>query len=227
MQERTLDVHIPKGIRPGQHLRLAGQGGPGSGGARAGDLYLEIEFKPHPRYRIEGSDVYVDLPLAPGRPRSARPWTCRPPTAPLQLTVPPGLGRGPEAPPQGSRIARQEPGRPVCRAHRRPRPRPTARRRGLPTKTWRRRSPTSIRAFICKDDRAMHTHPAPAALHGSVVEEDLPAHDPSSSAAPVGRPEAQIELWVLEGVLAAERHEPRGHGASAAIRSRACSWRRA
>ena len=47
MQERTLDVHIPKGIRPGQHLRLAGQGAPGIGGGAAGDLYLEIEFNPH------------------------------------------------------------------------------------------------------------------------------------------------------------------------------------
>ena len=42
-----LDVHIPKGIRAGQHLRLAGQGEPGIGGAPAGDLYLEIEFNPH------------------------------------------------------------------------------------------------------------------------------------------------------------------------------------
>src|SRR6185437_12949612 len=65
LEERRLDVHIPKGIRPGQHLRLAGQGAPGSGGAPAGDLYLEIEFKPHPAYRVDGADVYVDLPLAP------------------------------------------------------------------------------------------------------------------------------------------------------------------
>ena len=65
MQERTLDVHIPKCIRPGQHLRLAGQGSSGSGGGAAGDLYLEIEFKPHPIFRVERADVFVDLALAP------------------------------------------------------------------------------------------------------------------------------------------------------------------
>ena len=55
LQERTLDVHIPKGIRPGQHLRLAGQGAPGAGGGPAGDLYLEIEFNPHRLFRVEGA----------------------------------------------------------------------------------------------------------------------------------------------------------------------------
>ena len=44
MQERQLDVSIPKGIRNGQHLRLAGQGGPGRGESPAGDLYLEVEL---------------------------------------------------------------------------------------------------------------------------------------------------------------------------------------
>ena len=65
MQERTLDVSIPKGIRAGQHLRLAGQGGPGLGEGAAGDLYLEIAFNPDPRFRADGRDVDLDLPLAP------------------------------------------------------------------------------------------------------------------------------------------------------------------
>ena len=51
MQERQLDVNIPKGIRVGQHLRLAGQGEPGHGGGPAGDLYLEISIAPHPQRR--------------------------------------------------------------------------------------------------------------------------------------------------------------------------------
>jgi curved DNA-binding protein len=62
---RQLDVNIPKGIRAGQHLRLAGQGSPGWGSGPAGDLYLEIEFAPHARYRVDGRDVHVDLPIAP------------------------------------------------------------------------------------------------------------------------------------------------------------------
>ena len=54
MRERTLNVKIPKGVRQGQQIRLAGQGEPGIGGGPAGDLYLEIEFNPHSIYRVEG-----------------------------------------------------------------------------------------------------------------------------------------------------------------------------
>ncbi|TFG88113.1 MAG: J domain-containing protein [Gemmatimonadales bacterium] len=65
MHERKLNVTFPRGIRAGQVLRLAGQGGPGLGQGKAGDLYLEVEFHPHPRYRVEERDVYLDLPVAP------------------------------------------------------------------------------------------------------------------------------------------------------------------
>ncbi len=63
--ERTLKVRIPKGVKPGQQIRLTGQGMPGTSGGPAGDLYLELEFKPHPFYRVDGHDLYLDLPLAP------------------------------------------------------------------------------------------------------------------------------------------------------------------
>ena len=49
----------------GQRIRLAGQGGRGTDGAAAGDLYLVVRIAPHPRYRVEGRDIHVDLPLAP------------------------------------------------------------------------------------------------------------------------------------------------------------------
>lgn len=62
---RTLEVRIPKGVRPGQLIRLSGQGGPGQGGAKAGDLYLEVQFRPHPRFRVDGSDLVAELPVAP------------------------------------------------------------------------------------------------------------------------------------------------------------------
>lgn len=64
-KQRTLNVKIPKGVKQGQRIRLSGQGSPGMGSAAAGDLYLEIEFKPHSLYRIDGHDLYLDLPLAP------------------------------------------------------------------------------------------------------------------------------------------------------------------
>ncbi len=63
LETRTLDVKIPAGVREGQLIRLAGQGAPGAG--RPGDLLLEVHFKAHPRYRVEGRDVHVDLPVAP------------------------------------------------------------------------------------------------------------------------------------------------------------------
>jgi curved DNA-binding protein len=65
MQRRQLNVSIPKGILPGQQIRLAGQGGSGAGGGPRGDLYLEVEFEPHPRYRVEGRDIHSRLKVSP------------------------------------------------------------------------------------------------------------------------------------------------------------------
>jgi len=65
LQTRTLDVQIPKGVREGQLIRLAGQGSPGAGGAPAGDLFLEVHFEPHPRFSVHGRDVRMELPVAP------------------------------------------------------------------------------------------------------------------------------------------------------------------
>jgi curved DNA-binding protein len=61
--QRTLTVNIPKGVKAGQKIRLSGQGQQGMGGA--GDLLLEIEFNPHALYRIDGRDLYLNLPIAP------------------------------------------------------------------------------------------------------------------------------------------------------------------
>ncbi len=63
--ERSLEVRIPKGVYEGQLIRLTGQGNPGMGGGEAGDLLLEVQFKPHARYRTEGRDVYATLPVTP------------------------------------------------------------------------------------------------------------------------------------------------------------------
>ena len=58
MQTQRIDLSIPKGVLPGQHLRLAGKGAGGS------DLLIEVAFQPHPIYRIEGRDLYVTLPVS-------------------------------------------------------------------------------------------------------------------------------------------------------------------
>ena len=94
-QERKLDVSIPKGIKAGQNLRLAGQGGPGMGSGSAGDLYLEIDFHPNPIYRVDGKDVYLDLPLAPWE--AALGTTVNIPTpagSTLELKIPAGTATG-------------------------------------------------------------------------------------------------------------------------------------
>jgi curved DNA-binding protein len=93
-RDKTLSVNIPKGIRAGQTLRLAGQGGPGIGGGAPGDLYLEIEFRPHPRYRIDGCDVYVDLPLAPWEAALGATVSVPLPEASVELTIPPNSAAG-------------------------------------------------------------------------------------------------------------------------------------
>jgi len=64
-RNKQIRVKIPAGIKPGQRIRLAGQGGPGIGGGPNGDLYLEVELQKHPLYRVEGDDVYLDLPITP------------------------------------------------------------------------------------------------------------------------------------------------------------------
>lgn len=65
VKPRALKVNIPTGVVEGQQIRLAGQGSPGVGGGRAGDLYLEITFAPHPIYQPQGRDLTVNLPIAP------------------------------------------------------------------------------------------------------------------------------------------------------------------
>lgn len=65
MSNRTLKIKIPKGIKEGQQIRLAGQGPADIGNGRPGDLYLEIHFKPHPLYRAEGRDLHMQLPVTP------------------------------------------------------------------------------------------------------------------------------------------------------------------
>jgi curved DNA-binding protein len=60
--QRKLQVKIPAGVRPGQTLRLAGQGGPGN---PAGDLLLEVQIKPHPVFKLDGTHLLAELPVSP------------------------------------------------------------------------------------------------------------------------------------------------------------------
>jgi DnaJ-class molecular chaperone len=65
LRPKTVEVNIPAGVRDGQTLRLAGQGGDGANGASDGDLYLRIRLRSHPVFTVRGDDLEVELPVAP------------------------------------------------------------------------------------------------------------------------------------------------------------------
>jgi curved DNA-binding protein len=93
-RERTLNVRIPKGIKPGQRIRLAGQGAPGARTGANGDLYLEVSIKPHRLYRIEGQDLYLDLPVAPWEAALGATVKVPTPGGTVDLTIPPSSSSG-------------------------------------------------------------------------------------------------------------------------------------
>jgi curved DNA-binding protein len=62
---KTLKVKIPAGVSPGKQIRLSGQGAPGVGGGKAGDVLLEVEFEKHPIFDVINNDVYATIPIAP------------------------------------------------------------------------------------------------------------------------------------------------------------------
>lgn len=91
-RERNLSVTIPAGVTAGQQLRLAGQGQPGAGGP--GDLYLEIQFVPNPRYRLDGRDVYQTVPVAPWELALGGEIEVTTPSGKVHVTVPAGSQSG-------------------------------------------------------------------------------------------------------------------------------------
>lgn len=82
MTRRDISLRIPKGAMPGQQLRLQGQG------AQGGDLFVEIAFKPHPIYQVEGRDLYVVLPVLPWEAALGGKVKMPTPTGPVDLNIP-------------------------------------------------------------------------------------------------------------------------------------------
>ncbi|WP_061300809.1 DnaJ C-terminal domain-containing protein [Herbidospora cretacea] len=91
---RTLEVTIPPGVRDGQRIRLADQGGEGAGGAKRGDLYLIARITDHPRYRVEGRDIHVQLPLTPSEAALGATVAVETPGGEAKVKVPPGSSSG-------------------------------------------------------------------------------------------------------------------------------------
>jgi curved DNA-binding protein len=91
---RTLEVEIPVGVRDGTVLRLAGQGESGINGGPAGDLFLHVRLVPHPRYRVTGDDLELDLALAPWQAVLGDEVRVETLDGPVTLTVPAGTQSG-------------------------------------------------------------------------------------------------------------------------------------
>ncbi len=91
---KTLTVKIPEGVRSGQKIRLAGQGGSGSGGAAAGNLLLKIEIAPDSRFKVEGSDITTYVPVSPAVAALGGEADVETPTATLRVRIPAGSSSG-------------------------------------------------------------------------------------------------------------------------------------
>ena len=115
-KDRTLNVQVPKGILPGQHIRLAGQGAraPGDGASGSpsspGDLFIEVEFQPHPLYRIDGRDLYLDLPVAPWEAALGAAVKTPTPTGTVDLKIPAASHAGSKLRLKGRGIPASPPG---------------------------------------------------------------------------------------------------------------------
>ncbi|MBY0269679.1 MAG: DnaJ domain-containing protein [Burkholderiales bacterium] len=109
-ESRTLNVKIPRGIREGQVIRLAGQGAPGMDGGHAGDLLLEVHFKPHPRLRVEGRDLRLTLPVAPWEAALGAIVAVDLPGGPVRVRIPKGAQSGKQLRVRGKGIPGEPPG---------------------------------------------------------------------------------------------------------------------
>ncbi|MFF9244782.1 DnaJ C-terminal domain-containing protein [Streptomyces sp. NPDC014776] len=94
--QRRYQVDVPPGTTDGQRIRLAGEGGRGSGDdAPAGDLYLRVRIQPHPEFRLDGRDVHVRLPVTPWEAALGATVPVRTPSgATAKVTVPAGSSSG-------------------------------------------------------------------------------------------------------------------------------------
>jgi curved DNA-binding protein len=109
-RDRTLHVKIPKGIRDGQQIRLAGQGGPGIGKGKTGDLFLEVELRPGNRYRVDDIDVYLNLPVAPWEAALGATVTVPLLSGNVDLKIPAGSNQGSKLRLKGKGIPAKQPG---------------------------------------------------------------------------------------------------------------------
>ncbi len=93
-RSRTLNVRIPEGVTPGRQIRLAGQGGASANGGAAGDLFLELDFAPHPHFTLDGKDLKLRLPVAPWEAALGATVTVPTPGGVVSVKIPPSSQSG-------------------------------------------------------------------------------------------------------------------------------------
>ena len=108
--ERTLSVKIPAGIREGQVIRLGGQGEAGFGKGKAGDLLLEVQFKPHRRFRTDGRDLLLTLPVAPWEAALGSIIPVELPGGAINMRIPAGSQTGKQLRVRGKGLLADPPG---------------------------------------------------------------------------------------------------------------------
>lgn len=92
-QSKNITFNMPAGILPGKKLRLAGKGLPGRNG-KNGDLYLKVDFKPHPRFRLDGRDLYAELPVSPWQAALGGDATVKTLSGSVKVKIPAGSSTG-------------------------------------------------------------------------------------------------------------------------------------
>lgn len=107
---RNLKVRIPKGVTAGQRIRLAGQGAPSPWDGGQGDLYLEIAFKPHPLFRVDGRNIILELPVTPWEAALGSTITVPTPGGKVELRIPPNSQSGQKLRLKGRGLPGEPPG---------------------------------------------------------------------------------------------------------------------
>ncbi len=107
---KTLNVKIPAGMREGQHIRLKGQGSPGTGGGENGDLFIEVELAPHPVFTVEGRDILLTVPVAPWEAALGASVTVPTVVGKVSLKVPKGSNSGRKLRLKGKGLPGKQPG---------------------------------------------------------------------------------------------------------------------
>jgi DnaJ-class molecular chaperone len=112
LRSDTLTVRIPPGVADGGRIRLRGKGAPGLGGGPSGDLWATVRVRPHPVFRREGRDVFVDVPVTIAE--AVRGAKIEVPTLEgrATLSVPPGTDSGQKLRLRGKGIASPSGGAP-------------------------------------------------------------------------------------------------------------------